>query len=110
MSTACQPPARPTTSKVLAAPAVTAVNGVGQRTPLHATSSGKVFLAHMDPDQLDALPAEGLETHTPHTIVDPPTLKRELALVRERGFAWSIDEHELGLAAVGPQSERWTAA
>jgi DNA-binding IclR family transcriptional regulator len=87
--------------QVLGAPAVTTVNWVGQRTPLHATSSGKVFLAHMDPEQLDALLAEGLESYTPHTIVDPPTLKRELALVRERGFACSMEEHEIGLAAVG---------
>ena len=39
----------------------------------------------MDPMQLDGLLAEGLETYTPHTIVDPAALKQQLALVRERG-------------------------
>src|SRR5919197_700684 len=50
------------------APAITSVSWVGQRTPMHATAAGKVFLAYMDPEQLDALLAEGLETYTPYTI------------------------------------------
>lgn len=87
--------------QVLGAPAVTTVNWVGQRTPMHATAAGKVFLAHMDPDQLDALVDEGLEAYTPHTIVDPSGLKKHLALVRERGYAVTMEEHEVGLAAVG---------
>jgi IclR family transcriptional regulator, acetate operon repressor len=87
--------------QVLGAPAVTTVNWVGQRTPMHATSAGKVFMAHMDPEQLDALLEEGLETYTPHTIVDPVAVKRELALIRERGYAYTMDEHEIGLAAIG---------
>jgi IclR family acetate operon transcriptional repressor len=88
-------------AQVLGAPAITSVNWIGQRTPLHATSAGKVFLAHMDAEQLDALLAEGLEAYTPHTIVDPSTLKQQLALVRERGYASTTDEHEIGLAAIG---------
>ncbi len=87
--------------QVLGAPAVTTVNWVGQRTPMHATSAGKVFMAHMDPEQLDALLEGGLETYTPHTIVDPAALKREVALVRERGYAHTMDEHEIGLSAIG---------
>ena len=78
----------------------TTVNWVGQRTPMHATSAGKVFMAHMDPEQLDALLEHGLETYTPHTIVDPAVLRREVALVRERGYASTADEHEIGLAAI----------
>jgi IclR family transcriptional regulator, acetate operon repressor len=87
--------------QVLGAPAITTVNWVGQRTPMHATAAGKVFMAHMAPEQLDALLAEDLESYTPHTIVDPSALERELALVRERGYARTVDEHEVGLAAVG---------
>jgi DNA-binding IclR family transcriptional regulator len=87
--------------QVLGAPAITTVNWVGQRTPMHATSAGKVFMAHMDPEQLDALLAEGLETYTPHTIVDSSALKQQLALVRERGYASTMEEHEIGLAAIG---------
>ena len=42
-----------------------------------------------------------MESYTPHTIVDPSALRRELALVRERGYASTMDEHEIGLAAIG---------
>jgi IclR family acetate operon transcriptional repressor len=87
--------------QVLGSPAITTVNWVGQRAPMHATSAGKVFMAHMDPEQLDALLADGLEPYTPHTIVDRSALERELALVRERGYAHTMNEHEVGLAAVG---------
>jgi DNA-binding IclR family transcriptional regulator len=87
--------------QVPGAPAIMTVNWVGRRTPMHATAAGKVFMAHMDPEQLDALLVEGLESYTPRTIVDRPTLGRELALVRERGYACPVDEQEIGLAAVG---------
>jgi len=86
--------------QVIGSPTVTTVNWVGQRTPMHATSAGKVFLANMPPEQVDAILAEGLESYTPHTVIDPAALKRQLALVRERGYAWSVEEHEIGLAAV----------
>jgi DNA-binding IclR family transcriptional regulator len=88
-------------AQVIGSAAVTTVNWVGQRTPMHATAAGKVFLAHMDPEQLDAVLAEGLETYTPHTVGDPATLKEQLGLVRERGYASTRDEYEIGLAAVG---------
>ncbi len=88
-------------AQVLGAPAITTVNWVGQRTPMHATSAGKVFMAYMEPEQLDALLGEGLESYTPHTIVEPAMLKQHLALVRERGYAATMDEQEIGLAAVG---------
>ena len=58
-------------AQVLGSPAITSVNWVGQRTSMHATSAGKVFMAHMEPEQLDAVLAEGLEPFTPHTVVDP---------------------------------------
>jgi DNA-binding IclR family transcriptional regulator len=86
--------------QVIGSPMVTTVNWVGQRSPMHATSAGKVFLANMPPEQADAIIAEGLENYTPHTITDPAALKRQLALVRDRGYARSVEEHEIGLTAV----------
>jgi DNA-binding IclR family transcriptional regulator len=87
--------------QVLGSPSITTVNWVGQRSPVHATAAGKVFLAHMAPEQLDALLADDLEAYTPHTVVDPAALKRQLALVREHGYALTREEHEIGLAAIG---------
>jgi DNA-binding IclR family transcriptional regulator len=54
----------------------------------------------MPPQQVDAILAEGLESCTPHTVIDPAALKRQLALVRDRGYARSMEELEIGLAVV----------
>ncbi len=50
--------------QVLGRSSITTHNWVGQRTPLHATSSGKVLLAHLPQDRVAALLAEGLEPST----------------------------------------------
>lgn len=80
--------------------AVTSHNWVGQRTPLHATSSGKVLLASMPPEARDQILAGPLERYTPHTITDPARLREELAQVAGRGYATTSEELELGLNAV----------
>jgi IclR family transcriptional regulator, acetate operon repressor len=85
------------------------VNWVGRRKPMHATSAGKAFLAHMETGQLEDLLADGLESYTPHTIVDPAALERQLALVRECGWASTMEEQEIGLAAVAAPIRTWTA-
>lgn len=85
--------------------AVTAHNWVGQLTPLHATSSGKVLLAQLDPEERDRLLAEataggGLEKLTPHTITSKARLGKDLTRARERGYAITLEEFEIGLNAM----------
>jgi IclR family acetate operon transcriptional repressor len=80
--------------------AVAAVNWVGQRSPLHATSAGKVFLAFLPTERRDALLSRRLPAITEHTVTDVARLRAELAVVRERGYATSFEEQEPGLAAV----------
>ncbi|WP_221891325.1 IclR family transcriptional regulator [Microbispora sp. KK1-11] len=81
--------------------AVTAYNWVGQLTPLHATSSGKVLLAHVDRQRRDdLLRAAGLQRYTPNTVTSVEDLERELAEVRERGYALTLEELEVGLNAL----------
>lgn len=75
-------------------------NWTGQLTPLHATSSGKLLLAYLDPEQRRELTGQGLERFTSHTHTDPVLLEKELALVVEHGHATSYGELELGLNAV----------
>jgi DNA-binding IclR family transcriptional regulator len=79
---------------------ITTVNWVGQPTPLHATSSGKVLLAAFAPDDLAAFLARPLPRFTPQTITEAPELERELVRVREQGYATTTEELELGLDAV----------
>lgn len=86
--------------QVIGSATVTILNWVGQRTPMHATSAGKLFLAYMPPEQVGAILANGLQRYTRHTIVDPAVLKEQLALARQRGYACTLEEHEIGLAAV----------
>lgn len=81
--------------------AVTTQNWVGQLTPLHATSSGKVLLAWMDPARTAEILGPGpLERFTPATVTTPQALQVELAEVRERGWAVTVEEYEIGLNAV----------
>lgn len=79
---------------------VVSQNWIGQLTPLHATSSGKVLLAHLNPAERAELIGRGLERFTPNTHTDPATLEDELAAVVERGHATTFGELEIGLNAV----------
>jgi DNA-binding IclR family transcriptional regulator len=79
---------------------IVSVNWVGQRTPLHCTSNGKVLLAFMREDARDRLLAEPLPRLTPRTITDPDRLRSQLTEIRARGYAQTMDELEEGLNAV----------
>ena len=75
-------------------------NWVGQGTPLHATSSGKVLLAHApDPVRKDVL-GRDLPRFTPATITDPEALRRQLEEIVEQGWGATAEEYEVGLAAI----------
>jgi DNA-binding IclR family transcriptional regulator len=76
---------------------VGASSEVGTRWPAHATSTGKVLLA--EGGQRDR--RRRLARLTPRTITDPARLERELARIRERGWATAVGELELGYVAVG---------
>jgi IclR family acetate operon transcriptional repressor len=86
--------------QVLGPSAVTTHNWVGQRTPLHATSSGKVMLAHLSEAVLAERLGAGLTRFTPRTLTDPERLRAQLHTVRSEGFAYCVEELETGLNAV----------
>lgn len=79
---------------------VTAQNWIGKRTPLHATSSGKVLLAWASREQLGGILDRGLGKFTPHTITSHAALRAELDRVRGQGWACTEEELEIGLNAV----------
>ena len=74
---------------------------IGTRWPLHATSTGKVLLAHLPPARLDSVLTAPLTAYTPHTITEMTALRQELAQVREQGYAIGNEELEIGFVAVG---------
>lgn len=73
---------------------------VGRRTPLHASSTGKVLLAWLPPNEIDGLLPAELASYTPQTITSHEGLWGELTVVRERGYAIGQEEYEVGLNAV----------
>jgi DNA-binding IclR family transcriptional regulator len=74
-------------------------NWVGQHIPLHATSNGKVLLSGLTSDDVDArLPR--LPSYTSDTVTTRARLRRDLAMVREQGYAVAVDELEVGLTAI----------
>ena len=56
------------------AAAISAQNWIGQRTPLHATSSGKVLLAHLEPARRKEIVNGPLPALHPNTLTDPAAL------------------------------------
>lgn len=64
---------------------------VGSRTSLHCTSLGKSILA-FNSELLDSLEGVELTKRTAWTITDFKELKKDVSLVRERGY--SIDDKE----------------
>jgi DNA-binding IclR family transcriptional regulator len=83
----------------VAGPHVVAATGnVGTRWPLHATSTGKVFLAY-DDDRLASM-SEPLPALTRKTLIDKSAFAPQLIEIRRRGYAETVDELEDGFAAV----------
>jgi DNA-binding IclR family transcriptional regulator len=79
---------------------------VGSLLPAHASALGKVLLAH-HPYVADELVAQGLRAFTDATICDPERLSRELARVRERGWAADIGElHPAQVSLAAPIMDR----
>ena len=77
---------------------VGAGGNVGTRWPLHATSTGKAFMA-FDESGLERLP-ESLEALTSRTIVSKNSFQPEFIDIRRRGYAVTVDELEDGFTAV----------
>jgi DNA-binding IclR family transcriptional regulator len=81
-------------------PQVITANWRGRSIPLHATSSGKAFLAHLTREERDAALHGRLERFTKTTVTDKRTLERELVSVREHGYAVCVGELEASLFGV----------
>lgn len=72
---------------------------VGGRMPLHCTALGKAFLAY-DADLRREVLGGPLTRRTPHTVVEPRRLSRQLATVRQQQVAFEREESALGLTCV----------
>lgn len=72
----------------------------GTLLPAHATSGGKLLLAELPADQVDARFPDGLASVTDRTITSLTDLHAELAVIRTQGYAVNRGESEPDLFAV----------
>ena len=76
---------------------------IGETAPLYCTSLGKVMMAFMPSEELEAYLTQSVSFHTftRYTITEPDRLRQEAALIREKGFSVDNEEHEYGVKCVG---------
>ncbi len=88
--------ARSATSRIMSV----ALN-TGSRLPAYCTSLGRVMLAYMPADALDAyLARTELKAYTHRTVVSPERIREILDGVRENGYAIVEEELEVGLRSI----------
>jgi DNA-binding IclR family transcriptional regulator len=73
---------------------------IGKTFPLHCTGLGKALLAFSSDDIVSKLLEKPLEAMTNKTITDSETFKRELAMIRDRGYAFDNEEITRGIMCV----------
>ena len=83
---------------------------IGFSAPLYAGATGRVMLAHLDPERRKKLLSQRLERFTERTITDRRRLEQELNKCLARGFALSEGERLLGTSSIaapifGPDKE-----
>lgn len=79
---------------------VVTVSWLAREVPLHATSTGKAFLASLPEPEALGLLKPPLEAFTDTTLTEPARLLHELRLVRHRGYADCPGELERTLYGV----------
>ncbi|NUB93412.1 IclR family transcriptional regulator [Haloterrigena sp. SYSU A121-1] len=82
----------------------------GERTNLHWTALGKVILAYLPSERVDAIVEEhGLPELTEHTVTTRDSLRDELETIRERGYSLEDEERRSGVRSIAvpvqPDSE-----
>ena len=71
------------------------------REPAYCTATGKVLLSGLAPEAFDKYVADvKLQTFTPQTIASKAQLRREIAKVRQSGFALDAEEYVPNLCCV----------
>lgn len=74
---------------------------IGSRLPAYCTSMGRILLAYLPPDQLEAYLARVVLTpHTTRTITSIERLRLMLRTIRRNGYAICDQEYEVGLRSL----------
>jgi DNA-binding IclR family transcriptional regulator len=90
-----------TIDRIVPKPVPEARVDLGYANPAYASSMGKAMLAFLPPAALEAyLQTTDLLPITERTITSAEQLQRELACVRQRGYALSEGEHRPGVRSI----------
>jgi len=74
---------------------------IGGLLPLTAGAMGKIMLAYLPEELARRILSAPLSVYTDHTITDSSKLREELGKVRQQGFSISLEEVDIGGAAIG---------
>lgn len=75
---------------------------IGRALDINCSGVGKALVAFLPDDQFNQMMgAKRLSKHNENTIVTIREFRRDLVLVRERGYALDDEEDELGLRCIG---------
>lgn len=87
---------------------------VGGGAPLHASAMGKILLAGMPEEEVEAFLARPLQRFTDKTITDSKKLRKAIDEVRRRGHSFECEEEHTGVGCIGApvvdSRGRWVAA
>jgi DNA-binding IclR family transcriptional regulator len=87
---------------------VRVISRVGLHMPVHATAAGKALVAFESDEELQKRFPGELQRYTKATMTRPEELLKELAAVRERGYAFDLEEFEDGLRCIGAPVRDYT--
>jgi len=87
---------------------VRVVSRVGSRLPAYCTAAGKVHLANLSEEELDALLTKNLEGFTPNTHTTLLGLKEDLKNIHEQGFAVDNEELDPGVRCIAAPIRDYT--
>ena len=74
---------------------------VGKKLSLYSSGLGKSLLAWLSNEEIDKLlPQEQFEIYTEKTISDKTALKKELATIRSKGWAFDDEEYSEGVYCI----------
>jgi DNA-binding IclR family transcriptional regulator len=76
------------------------ISRVGRRLPAYLTALGQALFAALTTDEIDALLPASLTAVTAHTITDRAALHAELDAVRDRGWAYEVEQGTEGVACI----------
>lgn len=80
---------------------VSMMSRIGQSAPIYCTGVGKLLLAHLPPEKAEGiLTMEELRRFTANTITDRDKLNGELLRIRQNGYSFDNEEHEVGVRCV----------